>query len=160
MDERWNWDQSHTESWGSGQASWAPEAQTAPSSHDESEAAQGNRALHGGVYKLVVGAWLWLLLVFWTVFGFERESAYMMAVTTGLFFLYFGISAMLMGMQRDYETVHERFTRYLQQRFETQSGPISGWGSLVQVAIIPVALALAGTVIGLIIVLARNGALG
>lgn len=160
MEERWNWDPHREESWGSGEASWEPEAQTAGTSHGDSEAGQGNRVLHGGVYKVVIGAWLWLLAVFWAVFGFERESAYMMAVATGLFFAYFGISALLMGMQRDYETVRESFPHYLQQRFETQSGPISGWGSLVQVAIIPVALALAGTALCLIIAMARNGALG
>ncbi|WP_022728644.1 hypothetical protein [Fodinicurvata sediminis] len=127
------------------------------SHHDER---QGNRILHGGVYKVVIGAWLWLLLVFWGAFGFERESAYMMAVATGLFVAYFGISALLMGMQPDYEQVRARFSRFLQQRFETQSGPISGWGSLVQVAIIPVSLALAGTALCLILAMVRAGTLG
>ncbi|MGM0559639.1 MAG: hypothetical protein ACQETX_01045 [Pseudomonadota bacterium] len=125
--------------------------------HDER---QGNRVLHGGVYKVVIGAWLWLLLVFWAAFGFERESAYLLAIATGLFFVFFGISALLMGMQRDYETVRESFSRYLQHRFETQSGSISGWGSLVQVAIIPVALALAGTLLCLVLAMARAGTLG
>lgn len=121
---------------------------------------QGNRILHGGVYQVVVGAWLWLLLVFWAAFGFERESAYMMAVATGLFVAYFGISALLMAMQRDYGRVRESFARFLREWFETQSGLISGWGSLVQVAIIPVSLALAGTALCLILAMVRAGALG
>lgn len=106
---------------------------------------------------MVILAWVWLIITFWSVFAGDPQSAWMVTISTAFFGMYFGLSAILIGLQRDREPVHKGFLTSLKGRMDIFTGPVSGRGALVQVAIIPIALALAGTGMAVVLALVRGG---
>lgn len=126
--------------------------------HDTSSSRdQASRELHPGFFRVVIIAWLWLIAAFWSVFASDLQSAWMVTISTAFFGMYFGLSAILIGLQRDREPVHKGFLTYLKGRMDIFTGPVSGRGALVQVAIIPIALAMAGTGMAVVLALVRGG---
>ncbi|MGM0559657.1 MAG: hypothetical protein ACQETX_01135 [Pseudomonadota bacterium] len=118
---------------------------------------QAPRELHPGFFWVVLLAWLWLVVAFWSAFAGNLQSAWMVTISTAFFGMYFGLSAILLGLQRDREPVHKSFLAYLRGRMDTFTGAVSGRGALVQVAIIPVSLALAGTGMAIVLAWVRGG---
>ncbi|WP_026987270.1 hypothetical protein [Fodinicurvata fenggangensis] len=118
---------------------------------------QAPRELHPGFFWVVLLAWLWLVAAFWSAFAGDLQSAWMVTISTAFFGMYFGLSAILLGLQRDREPVHKSFLAYLKGRMDTFTGAVSGRGALVQVAIIPVSLALAGTGMAIVLAWVRGG---
>ncbi|WP_022728662.1 hypothetical protein [Fodinicurvata sediminis] len=113
--------------------------------------------LHPGFFWVVILAWLWLVAAFWSAFAGDLQSAWVVTISTAFFAMYFGLSAILMGLQRDREPVHKGFLAFLKGRMDTFTGAVSGRGALVQVAIIPVSLALAGTGMAIGLAWVRGG---
>lgn len=118
---------------------------------------QAPSELHPGFFWVILLAWLWLVAAFWSAFAGDLQSAWMVTISTAFFGMYFGLSAILLGLQRDREPVHKGFLTYLRGRMDTFTGAVSGRGALVQVAIIPVSLALAGTGMAIVLAWVRGG---
>lgn len=114
--------------------------------------------LHPGVYVVALAGWAWLFGAFWVVFGGEREGAFMLAVDMAFLAAFFGTPYVL---KRTADRFLKRkqdngsFADFLQGDVETWTGTLSGWSALIQVIIVPFALALGMTAIGFIIASAR-----
>ncbi len=108
--------------------------------------------VHPVVVKIVLGAALWFLLVTWLSFAWGPEIDYLLVIVT----LFFGIFFTLFLLTASYSTHDPRwpvrdmsFREFLSSDVGIGSGTMSGRDVLLEVALIPVALAFAATLIGL-----------
>ncbi|HEY4344807.1 MAG TPA: hypothetical protein VGN05_10705 [Parvibaculum sp.] len=114
--------------------------------------------LHPGVYVAALAGWVWLFGAFWATFGGEAEGAMMLGVDMVFLAVFFGTPWLL---KRTADRFLDRrdeaggFLDFLNMEMETLTGHVSGWSALIQVIIVPVALALGMTAIGFIIAAAR-----
>lgn len=113
------------------------------------------REVHPSVYKIALLGWIWIIAMFWLMFGGEGESAYMVAISTGFFAIYFIASWLLLAMRLDERDPKTRFRIFLTRTMDTWTGPMSGLSVLIQVALIPIALAFAVTAMAVILAVVR-----
>ncbi|HEY8593973.1 MAG TPA: hypothetical protein VIL84_01915 [Devosiaceae bacterium] len=106
--------------------------------------------LHGGVLATMAISYAYLLGVFWLLFYASAPGALVVAVSTFFFLMYIGTPLMLMRIGGHLGPATS-FSEFLNGRFETATGRMSGWQVLVQVNTVPVGLALCVTGIGLAI---------
>jgi hypothetical protein len=114
--------------------------------------------LHPGVYVAALGGWVWLFGAFWATFGGEAEGAFMLGVDTVFLAVFFGTPFILKRTADRFlkrEGSAGAFADFLQMEMETLTGLVSGWSALIQVCIVPFALALGMTAIGIVIAAAR-----
>jgi hypothetical protein len=114
--------------------------------------------LHPGVYVAALAGWVWLFGAFWMTFGGEGEGAMMLGVDTVFLAVFFGTPFILKRTADRFLNRHDHagsFADFLNMEVETLTGRLSGWGALIQVIIVPVAVALGMTAIGFIVVAAR-----
>jgi hypothetical protein len=113
--------------------------------------------LHPGVQGIALLGYLWIFVVLWLVFGAQKESAFAVGVSTFYALMFFGVPLTMLRFAKraSAEIPHGSLAQFLHGRFDTNTGPISGWAALAQVATIPISLGFGLTAIGLIIVLQR-----
>lgn len=125
-------------------------------------AAGHNRAVHDslplGAFGLIAGAAGAMMLAYWLTFAAHAEAAFMVAISIVYVLMYAGTPWLMariggnMLRQRHGGRAAPALGDFLDGVMDTATGPIGGRAALVQVAIIPVGLAVA--TIGICIVVA------
>tara|TARA_R110002110_G_scaffold25427_1_gene94383 strand:+ start:3061 stop:3489 length:429 start_codon:yes stop_codon:yes gene_type:complete len=121
--------------------------------------------LHPRVYGVTAVAWIWLFGAFWIAFGGEAEGAFVLGVDMVFLAAFFGTPWMLKRITDRFNARQNPQTPpaapqgsledFLEGDFETLNGSTSGWSALVQIAIVPVGLALFMTCLAVILAVVR-----
>jgi hypothetical protein len=101
------------------------------------------------VYRSIVIAFGWMMLAAWLAFGGATGTNLDLAIATVLFVVFLGLPITM------YRTARNRLQRqrtipkeFLSSRVDVATGSLSGREAWLEVILIPVALALAATLIG------------
>lgn len=118
--------------------------------------------IHPGVYYVALASWAALFAIFWMIFGGERQGAFMLMVDMVFLAAFFGTPYLMLrihdrAMKVEHLHTETSFADFLKGDFETMTGLISGVGALVQIIVVPCALALGLIGIGLVIMWVRSG---
>lgn len=116
--------------------------------------------IHGGIYAIIGGAYAWMIFVLWLALNADGEAVFMIAISTFFLAMYAGIPAALTAIGRnppEYRSrLHSDFAEFLDRKFSTSTGTISGREAALQILSIPVILALGMTLMAFIIVNAQS----
>jgi ABC-type transport system involved in cytochrome bd biosynthesis fused ATPase/permease subunit len=120
--------------------------QDARSDHDTIPGAE----LPVAVYASAFAAFAWILAASWLAFASGADAELALAVATILTIVFFALPVLvwLTARSRSDKTRDDRGD-FLASRVETATGPLSGASVWLQILLIPVALALAATLIGI-----------
>jgi len=103
------------------------------------------------VYLTIFGAFAWMLLIAWFAFAAPDGTNLDLLMVTVLGLMFFGIPlAMHHTTVRHTIDVPLTVRRFEAEPFQTYTGPMPAWQAWVEVALIPVALAFAATLFGLV----------
>lgn len=106
------------------------------------------------VYRSIVFAFVWMLLAAWIAFGTAREADFTLAFASLLFFIFLGLPVLISITARHHMTApRETLEHFLDADVDTATGPLPGRAVWIEIAVIPVALALAATLIGIVYML-------
>jgi hypothetical protein len=109
--------------------------------------------LHPRVYTSVVLAFAWIVGIAWLEFGFERstEAAWIATVAVVIAIVFLNIPFILRHANGTRPRGHKQdMEDFLWSNFETATGSLRGWEAYVQIMTIPLSLAIAATLLGLI----------
>lgn len=100
------------------------------------------------MYRTVIAAFAWMMLAAWLAFGGTKGTDLDLAVATVLCTVFFAIPILL--RRTAYKRVQrpQVATRSSDTRIDIATGPVSRTEAWLQVILIPVALAVAATLIG------------
>lgn len=116
----------------------------------------GNNDIPPGVYGIAILCWGALLAEFWITFFVSSHALFMVAVSTVYAVVFFGIPLILSRMQGpDRTSPALTLAAFARGRFNTLYGPISGFGAMLQVFLVPLILSVGGVAFGFIIHAAR-----
>ena len=109
--------------------------------------------VHAAVVEIAVGAALWFIVMAWLDFARGGEIDYLLVIVT-LFFVIFFVLFLLTASY----SLHDprwplrdtSFREFLRAKVGTATGTLRGRDVLIEIEIVPVSLALAATVIGLV----------
>jgi hypothetical protein len=103
------------------------------------------------VYITVWAAFAWLIFSAWLTFGVGRESDFVLGFSTLLFLIFLGLPLLIfVTAGRHKKAKQETLRHFMTHKVDTATGSLTGRQAWVQIAVIPVALALAATLIGLV----------
>jgi hypothetical protein len=108
--------------------------------------------VHPAVFKISLVAVLWFVAVSWLYFAWGAHVDLDLAVATGFFIMFFTLLLMAAaGIMKDRRWFQKRvnFRTFLRSDVPTYTGKIRGRDALIEIALIPVALAFGATIIGL-----------
>jgi hypothetical protein len=116
------------------------------------ESQRTGEELHPKVYTSVVLAFAWIVGIAWLDFGFERstESAWLATVPVVIAIVFFNVPFILRHANGARPRGHKHMEDFLWSDLETATGRLRGWEAYVQIMTIPLSLALAATLFGLI----------
>ena len=101
------------------------------------------------VYRTVVFAFVWMMLAAWLAFGGAAGTDLDLAIATVLFTVFLGIPILLYRTARNrLQRTNQNSGQFLESHVDIATGPISGAEAWLEVILIPMALALAATLIG------------
>jgi hypothetical protein len=123
-----------------------------PAKTDDRERAE-ETGIHGIVPKIAVGAAFWFLIMTWLDFARGGEIDYLLVIVTLFFVMFFALFLLTASYSlhdprwplRD-TSLHE----FLRSKIKTATGTMRGRNALIEIALVPVSLAIAATVIGLV----------
>lgn len=122
----------------------------------ESKSAKRMEASEAGVHpmaaKIAIGATIWFLAVTWLSFAWVRETDFVLAVVILFFVFFIGLfllTASYSAKDERWPVRETSFREFLSCEVPIGSGKMRGRDVLIEIATIPIALALAGTLIGL-----------
>ncbi len=125
-------------------------AQTPPVDSDERGPTLG-RELPFGVYLSVVGAYVWLVIVSWVAFAKGADVDINLGIVVVIFLLLLGLPTIAFHLAWSHQKGSAAPGRdFSWSKIDTATGALSGNEAWVQILIIPGALALAATMIGLV----------
>ncbi len=119
-----------------------------------SEQRAGSASLPGdelppAVYRTVIVAFAWMILAAWLAFGGATGTDLDLAVATVLCTVFLAIPVILRRTATNQlQKSHRLAKQFLESRVDIATGTVSGTEVWLQVVLIPVALALAATLIG------------
>jgi hypothetical protein len=109
--------------------------------------------IHPIVPEIAVGAALWFLIMTWLDFARGGEIDYLLVIVTLFFAMFFG----LFLFRASYSLYDSRWPlrdtslrEFLRSKIGTATGTMRGRDALIEIALVPVSLAIAATVIGLV----------
>ncbi|MGH6735846.1 MAG: hypothetical protein ACRECX_07165 [Methyloceanibacter sp.] len=113
---------------------------------------ESETGIHPIVPKIAIGASVWFLLVTWLSFAWGGETDYLLVIVT-LFFAFFLVlflftASYTVGDPR-WDVRETNFREFLVSDVGIGSGKMRGRDVLIEIALIPIALAFAATLIGL-----------
>lgn len=123
------------------------------------EARSGYGKMPGGefptaIYVSVAGAFAWMLGAAWYAFGTTTGTDLDLAIITVLGIVFLGIPAALHHTAATrYPPAPKRMGDFLSSQVDTATGPMRGGQAWLEVMLIPLALAIAATLIGGVYVL-------
>jgi len=106
------------------------------------------------VYLSIIGAYTWMLAVAWIAFASPEDTDLDLAIVTVLAVIFFGVPLAIIhtAVGQGAGTLAP-LRRFLLRPFDTYTVTMPAAQAWIEVAIIPVALALAATLFGLVYVL-------
>lgn len=109
--------------------------------------------VHPAAIGIALAAALWFIAVTWVSFARGAEVDWDLLVVTLFFMFFFALFLFTATYGRKDPRWRQRdtsFREFLKSEVGTATGPMSGRDVLLEIAVIPVSLALAATMIGLI----------
>jgi hypothetical protein len=109
--------------------------------------------VHPAVVKIALSAVAWFLAVAWLDFSGGPEVDLVLAVVTGFFIMFFTSFLLAASMVIDdprWKQPKARFTQFLKDEVPIDGGTMRGRDVLIHIALLPVCLAIAATLIGLV----------
>jgi hypothetical protein len=108
------------------------------------------------VYVSVLAAFAWIVLASWLAFATDMDAALSLGFVVVLGIVLFALPIIMREVAAaNARKKHETTGDFLSAPVETATGPLRGSSAWLQVLIIPLALALAATLIGAAFILAR-----
>jgi hypothetical protein len=109
--------------------------------------------VHTAVVEIAVGAALWFIVMAWLDFARGGEIDYLLVIVTLFFVLFFALFLLTASY-----SLHDprwplrdtSFREFLRAKVGTATGTMRGRDVLIEIALVPVSLAFAATVIGLV----------
>lgn len=109
--------------------------------------------VHTVVAEIAVGAALWFIVMAWLDFARGGEIDYLLVIVTLFFVLFFALFLLTASY-----SLHDprwplrdtSFREFLRAKVGTATGTMRGRDVLIEIALVPVSLAFAATVIGLV----------
>jgi hypothetical protein len=108
--------------------------------------------VHPVVFEVGLGGAVWFIAVSWLYFAWGRHVDLALAVATGFFIMFFTLFLiMAAGIIKDPRWLQHRvnFRKFLRSDVPTYTATMRGRDALIEITLIPVALAFAATIIGL-----------
>jgi hypothetical protein len=109
--------------------------------------------IHPVLGEIAIGASLWFLVVVWVSFAAGTDTGLPLAMVTLVFVISFGL-LMLVGSYswRDprWSFPQRNLRDFMKCEVGLESGRVTGREALIQIALVPVTLALAATLIGIV----------
>ncbi|MGA9605322.1 MAG: hypothetical protein ACRECI_09540 [Methyloceanibacter sp.] len=129
----------------------ADASRIAPETKDSQTATE--TGVHTVVAEIAVGAALWFIVMAWLDFARGGEIDYLLVIVTLFFVMFFGLFLLTASY-----TLHDprwplrdtSFREFLRAKVGTATGTMRGRDALIEIALVPVSLAFAATVIGLV----------
>jgi hypothetical protein len=109
--------------------------------------------VHPAVIKIALSAVAWFLAVAWLDFSGGPEVDLVLAVVTGFFIMFFTLILLTASMVINdprWKQPKARFSEFLNDKVPIDGSTMRGRDVLVHVALLPVCLAIAATLIGLV----------
>ena len=127
---------------------------------EEQAALAQNTGVHPAVIKVALSAVVWFLAVAWLDFSGGAEADLSLAVVTGFFVMFFTLflvtASMAVNDQR-WQLPKASFRKFLDDTVPIDRGTMRGRDVLIHIAMLPVTLAVTGTLIGLVWSIVRAG---
>jgi hypothetical protein len=108
--------------------------------------------IHPIVVKIAVGAAVWFVATSWLAFAWDSEIDYLLVIMTlffVIFFTLFLLTASFSVHDSRWPVRQTSFREFLKSNIRIGRGTMSGRDVLIEIALIPVALAFGATLIGL-----------
>lgn len=103
------------------------------------------------VYRSVVAAFIWMIAAAWITFGRGREADFALTAASLLILIFLMLPFIIyVTATHHMKAKQETLQHFLRSEVDTATGPLSGREVWVEIAIIPIALALAATLIGIV----------
>lgn len=115
--------------------------------------------LHPGVVKIWLACWSALFLVFVATFSGTAHTLFQLAIVAAFGMAFFGLPIVLSGIGKQ-AARRGSLDDFLHSRFETGGGTLSGFETLIQVVMVPLALLLGAVFISFVVAMARANAIG
>ena len=128
-------------------------AKDAPRTVEPESALLPITGVHPAVIKIAMSAVVWFLAVAWFDFSGGPEVDLNLAVVTGFFVMFFTLFLMAASMVIDdprWKQPKVRFAEFLNDRIPIDRGTMRGRDVLIHILLLPVCLAAAVTLIGLV----------
>jgi hypothetical protein len=112
--------------------------------------------LPGFLYTSVLAAYLWIMLASWLAFAGDVDADLALGIAAVLAVVFFSLPLVIRRIA--VASVHQRpqaSRDFLAAPVETATGPLPGSSAWLQILIVPLALALAATLIGTVNLLVR-----
>ncbi|HML41608.1 MAG: hypothetical protein JNN24_09740 [Hyphomicrobium zavarzinii] len=120
---------------------------TTPAKPDELPGGELPRA----VYRSVAAAFAWMILTAWIAFGIGREADFALAAASVLIFIFLALPLLIyITASHHMAAKQETLNHFLHSEVDTATGPLPGKDVWIEIAVIPVALALAATLLGIV----------
>jgi hypothetical protein len=132
-------------------ANEAPTTGTLEASSAESMEAS-EVGVHSAVTKIAIGAAIWFVVVTWLSFAWTRETDFVLVIVTlffAIFFTLFLLTASYTLKDPRWPVRETSFGDFLKSDIGIGTGTMRGRDVLIEIALIPIALAFAATLIGL-----------
>jgi hypothetical protein len=110
-------------------------------------------SVHPAVIQVSLAGVIWFLAVTWLYFAWGPHVDLDLAVVTGFFVMFFTLFLQLTSAAiKDPRWFQQRasFRKFLQSKVPTYTGEMRGRDALIEITLVPVSLALAATLIGLV----------
>ena len=110
-------------------------------------------SVHPAVIKIALSGAAWFLAVAWLDFSGGPEVDLVLSVVTGFFIMFFTLfllTATMVINDPRWKEPKVRFSEFLNEEVGIDRGALRGRDVLIQIALLPVCLAIAATLIGLI----------
>src|SRR5262245_2533864 len=147
-----------------GERTWVqPAAASIPARRGEDQEAprSGYGAVPGAefpasVYVSVLAAFAWIMLASWLAFAGDMDAALALGIAIVLAIVFFALPTIIRQVASANSPARPEVARdFLSSPIDTATGPLRGSSAWLQVLLIPLALALGATLIGLASVLVR-----
>ena len=116
--------------------------------------------MHPAVIKVGLSAVVWFLAVAWLNFSGAPEVNFTLAVVTGFFVMFFTLFLVTASMavnDKRWQLPKASFREFLDDTVPIDRGMMRGRDVLIHIAMLPVTLAIAGTLISLVWSIVRAG---
>lgn len=123
---------------------------SAAGAQDESD--QIRHRMHPAIFRIVFGAFLWMIVAAFAGFAGGSGSAFLIGVATYLLAVYLTVPYILERFRRyrDGKRGDEPLAEWAEEYVETEAGPLKGKEAMLQAATGPVSLAVGITAIAVV----------